>query len=77
MRRRHEAEPPFPPTQAVWQMAPAASGEVGPDIALQLAEIDRRVQRIASDRPEGSDLNTLAVAVHGLVECIRGLHRAP
>jgi hypothetical protein len=58
-------------------MAPATSGEVGPDIAHKLAEIDRRVQRITSDRPEGSDLNTLAVAIHGLIECIRELHRAP
>ena len=77
MRRRHEAEPPPPPAPVVWQMALATSGEVDPDIAHQLAEIDRHVRRIASDRPEGSDLNTLAVAIHDLIECIRELHRAP
>ena len=37
MRRRHEAEPPPSPAPAVWQMAPATSEEVGPDIAHQLA----------------------------------------
>jgi hypothetical protein len=47
---------------------------VRPDLASQLAEIDRLVARIAADRPEGGDLHTLATAVHVLIDCIRDLH---
>jgi hypothetical protein len=57
-------------------MAPDQSGVASPDVAGKLADIDRRVERIASDRPEGSDLNTLAAALHDLIDCIRELHRS-
>jgi len=73
---RHRREPVTAPAPVVWQMAPDRSGDASPDVAAQLAEIDRRVQRIAADRPEGSDLNTMASAIHNLIECIRELHRS-
>jgi hypothetical protein len=72
MRRRHEPEP-VPATPA-WQAEPDHARAVRPDLAVQLAEVDRLVERIASDRPEGGDLNTLATAVHVLIDCIRDLH---
>jgi hypothetical protein len=55
-------------------VAPDHPPAVRQDLAIQLAEVDRLVQRIAVDRPEGGDLNTLATAVHVLIDCIRDLH---
>jgi hypothetical protein len=55
-------------------VVPDHSRAVRQDLAIQLAEVDRLVQRIAADRPEGGDLNTLATAVHVLIDCIRDLH---
>ncbi len=72
MRRRREPQPV--PAVPAWQVAPDHPPAVRQDLAIQLAEVDRLVQRIAVDRPEGGDLNTLATAVHVLIDCIRDLH---
>ncbi len=83
MRRRSEPTPPPQPSPetasapVIWRMAPDPTGSVRLDIADQLANIEQRVERIASDRPVGSDLNTLATAIHGLIDCVRELHRSP
>jgi len=73
-RRQSSAEPIVSPGEP--ETAPDGSGGLDPALTGRLAEIDRRVQRVASDRPEGSDLNTVASAIHDLVECIRELHRS-
>ncbi|MGD0741788.1 MAG: hypothetical protein ABSA31_00615 [Acidimicrobiales bacterium] len=72
MRRRRQPEPV--PAGPEWQVVSDFHHTIASDVADQLAEIDRRVQRIAADRPEGGDLNTLATAIHILIDCIRELH---
>jgi len=70
---RQQREPQPVPAVPAWQAVPDLPPTVRQDFAIQLAEVGRLVQRIASDRPEGSDLNTLATAVHVLIDCIRDL----
>ena len=72
MWRRREPQPV--PAVPARQVVPDHARAVRQDLAIQLAEVDRLVERIASDRPEGGDLNTLATAVHVLIDCIRDLH---